>query len=340
MRFKMVSLITGMALVCVAGSALANSVFVSQGMSGGVVQEFSLSGSLLNTLTSQAMSLSKASAGMDTAVIAGKTQYRTLTELTASSGNNGNARVEYLFGGGTSDFSNQSPNRNHVVANDWETGKLYTFGYSGGGGNDGGNTEGAIFRSGGNSAEVAKEARSGFCPSTYIYGNGGVADIEVSGQNVYWTMGNETNGASVQNRRIFTINKNFAEGDLVSVLLEDANNIKFGALAFDATSNLYVVVDGSSVRKYTGGVQVGDWSISGQGEIRDIDVIGGKLFLATDTNVKVFNLDSSNTDIAFGGNSYYMAPDTLTAPVPEPSSIFGLLVGGTSLFGLLRRRAR
>jgi hypothetical protein len=237
-------------------------------------------------------------------------------------------------------------------ANDWETGNkayLMSRGYVDGSLNiwrvasDG--TVGGAFVN--NSPQIAIEAEAhlqGVHANPYGY-------ITIVGNNLIGTTGyNDKAG-------VYTINKNFANHDAMSWLIDPTAAKYAGSLVasspndwrglgVDGSGNIYV-----EFKKAAGGFNIAKFDSAGNLlndalvdlsalglDPTDLKVADNTLFVSGSSKISLFSTSGallSQISMAYTPNSI-----DLMGPVPEPSSIFGLFVGGSSLLALLRRKAR
>ena len=239
-----------------------------------------------------------------------------------------------------------------AVANDWEAGnKAYIMsrGYLDGTLNiwrlstDG--TIGGAFPNSSPQIPIEAEARlDGNGANPYGY-------ITIAGQMLYGTKGYNYGGG------VYQINKNFANHDAMSWFI-NKSDVKYAntliasspndwrGLGFDSAGNCYV-----EFKKSTGTFNIAKFDSAGNllndalvdlGALSidptDMKVAAGTLFVSGSKKIAMFDLNGIST----GTINLTYTPNSLDVmgPVPEPSSIFGLFVGGSSLLALLRRKAR
>lgn len=303
MRFKMVSLITGMALVCVAGSVLANTAYIVNNSQ--TIFTNSTAGGAGSTLTT---SLNNAAKGIDL--------YNGV--LTTAVGGAKNWDNVTVAGG--------------VVSNVGGIGRQWA------GGIDQANGNYYMLMDGNNNAV---RVTSTFSNAGAVYPGSGIeqgyepgSDVAFNGTNVYMTAGTANNS---QARYLWQLPLGFAGGTVpVAVFDADAFGKNLTGIAFDGSGNVYLGAGNDKVIKLNSSFVYQSTIVSGLSNVKDVDFFNNELYVCTSNGVEVYSTGGA-LDRTFGPSG---ATGLVINPVPEPSSIFGLLVGGTSLFGLLRRRAR
>jgi hypothetical protein len=301
MRFKMVSLITGMALVCVAGSVLAADAFIVNNST--TIFTNSTAGGAGSTLTS---SLNYNAFGID--LYSG-----VLTTVTGGSRSWNNVTVA---GAVVSNVSKGHPFRGWAGGIDQTTGKYY------------------MVADGNNNAVMFADTlgTSPVYPTTQIeQGYGLVGDVEFLGNNVFMTAGS----GNSDSRYLWKLDLAFANAP---VTVFDSNDYgkNLTGFAFDGAGNVFLGVNNDKVIMLNSSFVYQSTIVSNLSNVKDVDFFNNELYVCTSNGVEVYSTGGA-LDRTFGPSN---ATGLVIAPVPEPSSIFGLLVGGTSLIGLLRRRAR
>jgi hypothetical protein len=176
--------------------------------------------------------------------------------------------------------------------------------------------------------------------------------ITVVGNNILGTTGyNDKAG-------VYTLAKNFTNhSNAISWLIDPTNPIyantliasspnDWRGLGVDGSGNIYV-----EFKKAAGGFNIAKFDSAGNLlndalvdlsalglDPTDLKVADNTLFVSGSSKISLFSTSGallSQISLAYTPNSI-----DLMGPVPEPSSIFGLFVGGSSLLALLRRKAR
>jgi hypothetical protein len=170
--------------------------------------------------------------------------------------------------------------------------------------------------------------------SAYAHSN--FADVEIIGQNAYWTMGKGTGAA-----KLFMIDKHFANGAARTQLLDATAMGVAGAteargFTLDAAGNIYMIINETTVAKFnsTGTTCLNAAFLTGT-QLTDIDYASGKLILGTSTGAQVYDLNQNLLRTLGSGPVHGL--ETIAA-VPEPSSIAGIAMGAMSLLAVIRRR--
>jgi hypothetical protein len=128
-------------------------------------------------------------------------------------------------------------------------------------------------------------------PSAYSASN--FADVEVIGQDVYWTMGKGTGAA-----KLFIIGKNFLNGAtrtevLDATAMQVAGATEARGFTLDAQGSIYLIINSTTVAKFNSNGSLNNAAFLTGIDLTDIDYINGKLILAGSTGGQVYNADLS-----------------------------------------------
>jgi hypothetical protein len=330
--FRKLSLVMLMVLLLTTFS-FAQRIFTLSGLDAGAgqdtIREFTIAGALVNSTL----------AGDPNGIHHGLSVDGTGTIAFGVSGQTGsqNAYSTSLFGGVNSTYALPNlmgPGGSDSVSALWGsaidpvTGKAYVMGRwnpqsnSWIGGIQRFSTVGGAFEA---------DAWWGFAWQGFTGNQNPYANIRVDANYIYWNNGYAKPGF------IMRLNKNFASGDAPLVLVNENSIGDTRGFAVDGAGNIYFNHSNNIVKYNSAGVSLGN-VVVGCGNGTDLAFDNGKLFLAVGTGVSMYDSTSGALLSSFAVTDGVRSLAVL--PVPEPSSIFGLLVGGASMLSLLRRKAR
>ena len=300
MRFKMVSLIVGMALVCAAGSVLGATAYIVN--ESKTIFTNSTAGGAGSTLTT---TLNNNARGIDL-------YNNVLTTVVGGAKNWDNVTIP---GGVVSNVGGIGRQWAGVV--NQANGNYYML-------MDGNNNAVRITSTFSNAGAVypgSPQMEQGYSTGS---------DAEIFGSKAFFT----SYDGNSSGQYLWSLSLGFASG---TVAVAEFNAAPYGknlsGIAFDGAGNVYLGVANTKVIMLNSSFVYQSTIISGLSNVKDVDFFNNELYVCNSNGVSVYSLGGT-LDRTFG-------PKNATGlVVPEPSSIFGLLVGGTSLFGLLRRRAR